>query len=41
MSYGSIGEVISSTLTIVFYLLCVALPFVFALFMIIKFPVLG
>ena len=41
MTYGSYGEILSSVMTIVFYILCVALPFIFGIFMIIKFPILG
>ena len=41
MTYGSLGEIISSSLTIAFFILCVALPFIFAIFLIAKFPILG
>ena len=41
MTYGSYGEILSSVMTIVFYILCVALPFIFGIFMITKFQILG
>jgi len=41
LTYGTYGEIISSSLSIGFLVICVALPFMFAIFMIVRFPILG
>lgn len=41
MTYGSVGEIISSSLTIAFFILCIGLPIIFTIFIVVKFDILN